>query len=84
MLMKTSRDIRKKLQKFNRKYTRRNSKSVIVFTIGHKRRSHFRTFKSKRYTNMKGKTIVIEEMWVGPDNSNYPGGGNRLLVGLNT
>ena len=82
--MKTTHDIRKKLQKFNRKYTRRNSNGVIVFIVGHKRRSHFRTFKSNRYTNVKGKTIVIKEIWVGPDNSNHPGGGSRLLVGLNT
>lgn len=32
----------------------------------HERRSHYRTYKHEKFTNMKGKTIVIPATWVGP------------------
>ena len=32
----------------------------------HDRRRHFRTFYSDRFVLMRGKTIVIEACWVGP------------------
>lgn len=39
----------------------RERKSPIV----HERRSHPRTFHSDRFTNMKGKTIMIPAIWIG-------------------
>ena len=32
----------------------------------HERRRHFRTFKSPRFTQMRGKSVVIPATWVGP------------------
>lgn len=32
----------------------------------HERRRHTRTFRSDRYTKMKGETIIIDACWIGP------------------
>lgn len=35
-------------------------------TKGHPRRAHPRKYRSDRWTNMRGKTIIIASTWVGP------------------
>jgi len=41
----------------------------------HERRAHTRTFRSDRFTFMKGKTIVIPAKWIGPKQSRV---GNKI------
>jgi len=46
----------------------------------HERRAHLRTFRSDRYTAMRGKTIVIGSMWIGPSESQVDGKRYRVIL----
>jgi len=39
----------------------------------HSRRRHYRTLRSERYKEARGKTVVVPATWVGPESGEYKG-----------
>lgn len=48
----------------------------------HERRAHTRTFRSDRYKEAKGKTIIVPATWVGPSESVREGKRYRVMLDL--
>lgn len=48
--------------------------------IPHERRAHVRTFRSDRYVNMKGKSVMIPATWIGPSENVLGGRRYRVLL----
>ena len=48
--------------------------------IPHARRRHFRRLSAERYTNAKGKTVVVSACWVGPTEAMVDGKRYRICL----
>ena len=54
-----------KLNEIKKRYNLTGGHGTPLVT-GHPRRRHKRTYRNDRYIHMKGKTIEIPAMWIGP------------------
>jgi hypothetical protein len=73
--LSSPRMIRKSMQISNTTY---NKGEGTPIKVGHERRAHWRTFRSDRYVNMKGKQIKIEAYWAGPTSYTDPKDPNKV------
>lgn len=48
----------------------------------HERRAHTRTFRSERYKEAKGRTVIVPATWVGPSESVYQGRRYKVRLDL--
>jgi hypothetical protein len=46
----------------------------------HERRRHYRTYRDDRYTEMKGKTVIIPATWIGPSEATVKNRRYRILL----
>jgi hypothetical protein len=73
--LSSPRMIRKSMKISNTTY---NKGEGTPIKVGHERRAHWRTFRSARYVNMKGKQIKIEAYWAGPTSYTDPKDPNKI------
>lgn len=63
-----------KLEEIKKRYNLTGGHGTSLVT-GHPRRRHKRTYRNDRYTHMKGKTVDIPAVWVGPKETTI---GNKI------